>query len=147
MNTSTYDFDIPIGDWSNDGHGKYEYFQATASKPFKDVCFAFKAAKVKLGWSPEQICSEYEEMQITDEDVQFLKDNGYTEAIEEGFEDDFHQEELAEVICWFINQGDPDINVKLIPKDNQRPILRNWDYCDIVKDREGLDSFGYGMFI
>lgn len=146
MNADTYDFDIPIGDWSDDGHGKCEYFQATANKPFKDVCLAFKAAKIKFDWSPEQICSEYEESQITKEDVEFLKQHGYPGALVEGFEDNFFIKELAEVICWFINQGDPDIHVKLVPKENKRPILRNWDYRDIVKDSEALNPFGYGFF-
>lgn len=137
--SKTYSFSIPIGDWSDDGHGKCEYFYATATKPFKDVCLAFKAAKKKLDFSPEEVCSEYEENEVTEEAIELLKEHGF-----EIDSDNFYTREMAELVVWFLNQGDSELNAVLLPEDEEPPMLRNWDYRDITG--ENLDGFGYGLF-
>lgn len=40
MNSTDYRFRISVGDWSGDGHGHHEDFQAFASKP-DDIVRAF----------------------------------------------------------------------------------------------------------
>jgi hypothetical protein len=146
-----YHFDIPIGDWSNDGHGKCDYFQASAAKPFVDVCKAFVAARQlwKLSdgrpFTVEDVCSEYEEREVEDEVVELLKSKGF--KIDK---DDFWIENMAELVVWFLNQGDPTLDAKLQPKDERRPMLRNWDFCDAIGVNTasdlGLGGFGYGFF-
>lgn len=141
-------FIIPIGDWSDDGHGKCEYFHATAEKPFKDVCLAFKAARELFktdGFTPEKVCDEYQDSQISDEHVEFLAKRGY-----EVDPENFYTEEMAELVVWFLNQGDPELNAELAQNKEKPPTLNNWQYCDAVgvetASNEGLGGFGYGFF-
>lgn len=143
-----HDFDIPIGDWSDDGHGKCEYFQASAAKPFKAVCLAYATARAKfkaLGFSPEDLCSEYEDNEVPEETVELLKEHGF-----EIHPDDFYAEEFAKLVVWFLNQGDPDLDAMLTPAKKSRPMLRNWDYCKAMKTstagEDNLGGFGYGLF-
>lgn len=146
-----YHFDIPIGDWSNDGHGKCDYYQASAAKPFEDVCKAFVAArklwKLEDGsyFTIESICSEYGDSSINDEDVKFLKSKGFKIK-----SSDFWIEDMAALVVWFLNQGDPSLDAKLQPKDEVRPILRNWDFCKAIgiktNDADNLENFGYGFY-
>lgn len=135
---------IPVGDWSNDGHGKCDYFHATAAKPFKKVCQAFKAAKKlfkKEGFTPENICSGYQDNEVKKETITLLAKYGYKVNSEK-----FYTREMAELVVWFLNQGDPDLNAKLLSEDKKPPILRNWDYCKTMRDsNENLNSFGYGL--
>ncbi len=142
--SGTHVFSIPIGDWSDDGHGKCEYFHASAAKPFKDVCKAFKAAKKKFkkdgdGFTPEELCSEYEDSHVPDDVVELLEERGF--KIDP---DDFGPREFAELVVWYLNQGDPDLNAELLPEEKEPPMLRNWDYRREVK--EDLGGFGYGLF-
>jgi hypothetical protein len=146
-----YHFDIPIGDWSDDGHGKCEYYQASAAKSFVDVCKAFAAARLlwKLEdgrpFTVEDVCSEYEEREVEDDVVKFLKSKGFKIN-----KDDFYTREMAELVVWFLNQGDETLDAKLQPEAEQRPMLRNWDFCDAMgvgtASGKGLEGFGYGLF-
>lgn len=143
MATKKHTFTIPIGDWSNDGHGKCEYYEATAAKPFKDVCKAF--AKARKLWklpsgsyfTPEDVCAEYEEAEVEEEVVEFLKGKGFK------IQRDFWCRDMAELVVWFLNQGDPDLKAKLTPAEKERPTLRSWDFRKHVE--QDLGSFGYGL--
>jgi hypothetical protein len=133
-----YEFEIPVGDWSDDGHGKCEYYRASATKPFEDVCKAFVKARQKLGISPEEVCSDYQEGSPSTEIIEAFAKAGYQ------FPEDFFSREMAELIVWYLNEGDPGLDARLQPEDEQRSILRNWEFVDITG--ENLDQFGYGLF-
>jgi len=63
-----YQFTIPIGDWSGDGHGQCDDFDATAAKDIEEVRKAYFAAKEKLKEvCPETFCNGYEESEIPDD--------------------------------------------------------------------------------
>lgn len=54
----TYKFSLPIGDWSNDGHGRCEWFLFRSTKPVEEAREAhFKAMKL---FPLEQFFSDYE---------------------------------------------------------------------------------------
>lgn len=147
--TQRYKFQIPIGDWSNDGHGRCDYFMADAAKPFLEVCKAFANARKlwKLpngdNFSVEQICSEYEEWGPEPEQVEFLKSKGYICD-----PDDFFARDMADLVVWFLNKGDPDLDVHLISDDVPR--LDNHQYCHHMgtntAGEDNLGQFGYGLF-
>jgi len=141
MTTEEHAFTIPIGDWSDDGHGKCDYYHATAAKPFKQVCLAFEAAKKKFkkdGFTPENVCNEYEDSTFPEETIELLAKHGYKVDAE-----DFGTREMAELVVWFLNQGDTELNAVLLPEDKEPPMLRNWDYRDAIN--KNLDGFGYGL--
>lgn len=142
-------FIIPVGDWSGDGHSKCEYVHADAAKPFKAVCQAFAAAKKKFkdegsDFTPEDLCSEYQDNEIPAETVELLKEHGYKIN-----PDNFYVDEMTDLVIWYLNQGDSDLDAKVLSGKKKIPTLRNWDYCDAMKvgtaSAEGLGSFGYGL--
>lgn len=145
MSKKRFKFQIPIGDWSDDGHGKCQYFTASSFKSFEDVCRAYEKAKEKFkddDFSPESFCNEYESSSVDPKTIDLMKKHGfYTDDM--GDFEDFYVDEMADFVVWFINQGDPELKVKL--EVDPVPCLNNWQYSKIVKGKT-LDQFGYGMF-
>jgi hypothetical protein len=139
-----HSFRIPIGDWSNDGHGRCDWFDATATKPIKDVIKAFAAAKKKLPneVNPENICADYGDNSPSEDVCQKLVELGapFEKRTDDGwnyFDNDyFGQDEMAQLVVWFLHQGDPDLDVQL---DGDRPPM----LCDGTPH---IGHIGYGLF-
>lgn len=142
-----YNFRIPIGDWSGDGHGQREWFTATAEKPIKDVREAYFKAKEKLpDICPEKFCCDYEDGGVKPEIIQKLKDAGAPcPEPDPGFSDDLELGpfEMAEIVCWYLNQGDPDLHVALLAEEVV-PMLPFYGFDE--KERH-IDFIGYGLFV
>ncbi len=137
MNRVRYSFKFYIGDWSADGHGKCDTFFATAAKPIDDVREAYFAAKTKL---PERLCPEsyacnYEDATIPDDVVSALRALGCPVPNDDAM---VGSDEMAAIVVWWINQGDPDVDVRL----TDIPALEFLGY-----DERGrhIGSFGYGV--
>ena len=62
-------YTFPIGDWSDDGHGKCQYFRVSGDKSIKKVERAHNKCEEKLGFNIRDICGDYEEREI-DIDIQ-----------------------------------------------------------------------------
>lgn len=141
-------FRIPIGDWSGDGHGKCKWFDASAAKPIEDVRLAYFVAKKKLPDAcPESFCAGYEESKVPAKAVVALEAAGYPNV--DYFKPDQHghseppeHETMAEVVVWFINQGDPDIDARLNVK-NDPPSLTFFGYN---RKHQHIGHIGYGLF-
>jgi hypothetical protein len=132
-----YAFRIPIGDWSDDGHGKVEWYDATASKPIVAVRDAYFAAKAALpdACCPEAFCSAYEDGEVPEETRSALKKAGAKVPTE------FGVDSMAAIVVWFLNHGDPDLDVRL---DGMPPPMLPFYGYDEQKRHIGF--FGYGMF-
>lgn len=132
-----FTFSIPIGDWSDDGHGKTATFYATAAKPIEAVREAYFAVKAKLpdACCPESFCDEYEEPEMAPE--------SRTALISKGCEvpDEIGVDAMANIVVWFLNQGDPELDVKLNGKP--LPVLPFYGF-DPKKRHIGF--IGYGLF-
>lgn len=74
-----FEFNIPIGDWSGDGHGKFESFHISCNKPLKEVIKAFKNARKKLpnDTAPTSIFEGYEDYSLTSETYLSVFNAGY----------------------------------------------------------------------
>ena len=133
---------FPIGDWSEDGHGKYHVYTISSKKPAAQVRDAhYKSADV-VGFDLETICKEYEESTIKLSTVKRLKELGYGE-FEESDTDKKKvyptSEELVRIWAFILNKVDPDLNLKIV------------DLPSIVfygKDTKGrqVNNLGYGIF-
>ena len=133
-------FRIPIGDWSGDGHGQCDWYDATATKPIEDVREAFYEAKKKFPEvNPEIFCSQYEDREVADEIQEELKCLGA--PIPEEM-DDFDSWSMAEIVVWFLNQGDPDLDVRLY-QEATVPML---SFCGFDNKNRHIDFLGYGLF-
>lgn len=132
----TYSFLIPIGDWSDDGHGKCDYFQFSSNKPLKAVREAFfKATRDDVALNPEGFCCDYEDGTVPDEIVEA--------AAARGFEIDpenFFAEDMADYVAWYTTLGDPSLELKRRKSLNMLPFYG----CDMEKRHIGF--FGYGLF-
>ena len=71
---------LQIGDWSDDGHGKYEKFLLKTNKSVKEIQEAYKKSVKITGVSFDnnsnkkyQICTEYGESIIYKESLDILK--------------------------------------------------------------------------
>jgi len=131
-------FRIPIGDWSDDGHGKCDWYDATAAKPIADVREAYFAAKEKLpeACCPESFCENYQESEIAPASRAALAAAGYG-----GLPKEMDQEQMAKVVVWFLNQGDPSIDVRLNGKPPEMLPFYGSD-----KKKRHIGGFGYGLF-
>lgn len=136
-------FEIPIGDWSEDGHGKCRTFHATALGNIEAVREAyFEAEKiVPKDFNPEYICGDYGvygiDSEFGEEVESFYKDF-------EGFSDCnfIMPEEMAKLVVAFINIGNPDLEVRL--EMVQRPPMLPFYGYD--KQRRHISCHGYGLF-
>lgn len=139
-----YFFNIPIGDWSGDGHGKCEYVRASATKPIEDVREAYFAAKEKYpDLCPENYCNEYEEYTINESIYNKLISLGAispSSINKYGGSIIFSIEQITAVIIWFINLGDDTLDVMIEPNI---PML---NFYGADKKKRHIGSFGYGLF-
>lgn len=130
-------FRIPIGDWSNDGHGKCDYFEATADcDDIEAVREAYFAAKEKFpDLCPEGYCKQYGDRVLPAHVAEAATADGWKQD-----SDWFGTFEFVELVVWFINKGNPALNVKLSP-----PIPDLSFYGSDSKGRH-ISFMGYGLF-
>ena len=80
-----YTFKIPIGDWSNDGHGIAEWYIIRSNKPVEEVRELYFQACKEFGFGLDTQyknapCVEYEDSIIPTETLHLLKDFGVNTA-------------------------------------------------------------------
>jgi hypothetical protein len=137
-----YRFKIPIGDWSDDGHGKCEWVDIVCSHSLKAVRKAYlKAADTMEYIWPEYLCSEYEEQEVDPEDIQELIKAGFTpnNIDEDGFWRP-EVEDFVHFVMWFVQRGNKRIKYKI----DVIPMLP-W-YGNNGKKRH-ISFHGYGLFV
>lgn len=137
-------FKIPIGDWSDDGHGRCDYFYATTDKTLQDVREAHFLIREKTGIDVEKICSEYLEYRISKDGINSLKDLGFDFENTENEEDEDGQplssEDCCKIWVFLLNRVDSGLNVKLTP-DVEMLVFYGYD----EKGRH-ISCPGYGCF-
>lgn len=154
----SHKFSLPIGDWSDDGHGKTETFIFGCNKPMTAVVEAFNKAAKKFPSEthPTSIFSDYEDHSLSAEDYFAIFDVGYdllagfnepeerarrvkelpTETWEEILEyPQVQQEELARYVLWFCKQGDSEL------------VFSEETPTEALFGHSGIrDHCGYGLF-
>lgn len=145
-----YKFRLPIGDWSDDGHGKCNYYIIESNINPEDLVEIVHNLDLKHKFS--NICSEYKEYCATDEQVEYLKSLGLN--IESYFNEDnsLETKSFAQLFLDIIMLENPEIKLKII-NDNIVE-FNNWFGQKISKERNlnlnnnvsVLSSLGYGLF-
>ena len=132
---SEYIFQLPIGDWSNDGHGICDWFVVRSNKEVKFVFEAyFKSADANPDIDPANICSEYEDRDIDEETLQLIESAGFK------FDGTVSTESFAKFVLWFIMLSDKDLKLEIVPI----PKLINWELPKSLDDKY-FPGFGYGL--
>jgi hypothetical protein len=87
-----YEFQIPIGDWSDDGHGKCDYFLVRSNLPLEEVERIAQKAKDVLGFALKEICEDYEVSSLSQHIVEKLEAAGFELDKERGHYSEFYDE-------------------------------------------------------
>lgn len=133
-----YKFRLPIGDWSNDGHGRCEYFTVLSNKDVDKVReFHFKAMQI---FDLRDIFAQYQENYIDEEILKtipvYIKEKLILD--DEGcFKDVYNERKvarrLAEVWVNLLERaGEGELSLELL-SDEYIPLL-------------SFVSIGYGLF-
>lgn len=125
----SYTIRIPIGDWSNDGHGQCDYYHFKSNKPIKNVEKAFLAAKKKYpDISPDIFCYKYQDSKVPEDISKKIKALGFSLTLSEGGLYDV--EEFACYVAFFCMLGDIELKLTQMPTPES--------LC--------ISCFGYGLF-
>lgn len=139
---------LPFGDWSKDGHCKYNTMEIEAPS-MEHLLNAENKIKAKYGEDFfKHFATEYEDASIGDDVIQALLDIDYDfpneyeycdytfkEYIEQG--NSFELEYIQDMFIKLLNAYGAKITV--IPKEKCIPMICNWT-C------EGFETVGYGCF-
>ncbi len=140
-----YPFQVPVGDFSGDGHGLCSYFPASAAKPIEEVREAYFSAKEKF---PELLCPEemfknYEENQLNPDVFSMLETYNAPPPPRWDTDEEPEQEAdewLVSYVIWFINQGDSTIDAK------QEPYVPSLSFYGFDEKKRHIRFIGYGLF-
>lgn len=159
-------FLVPVGDWSDDGHGKCDKYYVKANYPVEAMQQAYKDTCNKIGlqmnngtdytglgingWQDSRILlAEYEESSINEEAVEILLEHGFDFANVDGEIDEndnfivqeayFSSEAVFDLFMWFIKYSMPEDFAYEPFSINAKAIVGFWN--------KGLnESIGYGVF-
>lgn len=151
---SEYNFTLPIGDWSDDGHGKCDYYHVKSNKPIDEVREVHFQMREKLGFSVEDIACEYEDNSIPKETMDKIVELGFLDYIENNggaslFDSCLSEWEgkwsvystgMAHLWVFMLMKTDEDLNLEIIKSPEMLPFYG----CD--SKRRHIDFVGYGCF-
>jgi hypothetical protein len=136
-----YKFRMSIGDWSDDGHGKHEDFIISSNVPVNVVREAHFTMRDELGFSIEDICSEYEDSVIDSKITKTIMELGYEfEDIEDG-EAGMYPEEMVRLWIFLLQKVDTNLELKII-KDE----IPTFHFYGFDGKNRHIGQVGYGLF-
>lgn len=146
MESNNFKFKLPIGDWSNCGHGINEMYIISSNKPLSVVKDAYFKACEKLGFTLDghdklTPCGEYGDVVFKKETIDALEDFGLVFSEEYDFTTGIEPYDFAQLVISFIMVYDSTIDLKII--DDDIPMFQHYGYDD--KNRH-IGHFGYGLF-
>lgn len=145
-----YKFKLPIGDWSDDGHGKCDWYIIESNKPVQEVREAYfksvDSTKINLA---EELCSEFEDCTLSLEFAEKLESLGIDlTCIKEDswFDEDMEawgmdHDSFMEILFQFIQLSDSELILFEVP-DNL-PIFNSYSYNEYKRH---IGHLGYGLF-
>lgn len=150
--TTKNKFSLTIGDWSDDGHGKYDDFVVVVNKELKEIQEAYRNSCEKSGFRFHNndnkhipLLTEYQEYAIKGEYFKELVDLGFNpDVLEEDLHGDYTSDyctsanDLANIMMWFISLSLEDFEYEFVPKE-RLPAINGW-WGDLNH------QFGYGIY-
>jgi hypothetical protein len=139
-----YEFRMPIGDWSGDGHSICDYYSAYSNQPVEQVREVHFKAKEVTGVDIEEICNEYEESILEQDIVEKLKGLGFN------FEDYFTEVEEGELYAdswlmvnlWVFLLMKTDSTLRITVQKDSTPMLPFYSYDAKMRH---IGFVGYGV--
>ena len=139
MTSEFFYFNLPIGDWSNDGHGKCEWILCKAEQPVTVAREAFFRAKEDMGFGLDEVCGDYQESWIAPEYREELAPfhNLSAAAQEEG---DFTAFDFGMLVIDVLNHYAPELKMRPMPRDIAMLSFYGYD-----KQGRHIGHIGYGL--
>jgi hypothetical protein len=140
-------FTLPIGDWSNDGHGKSDLYYIESNKPVEEVREAHFKAKDITGIDIEKIANRYEENSIESDHpvIEYLRNKKIDPRdMFDNDEDTYYADSESMVELWvmLLQDGDPNLELK-ISQDHRVPMLPFYGFDE---KKRHIGFVGYGTF-
>lgn len=139
-------FTVAIGDWSDDGHGKYDEFIVAVPDEFtQDILGANFAKNVTdFGFSPEDFANEYEDSNIPSEYLDALFACGLPALEEEDEQGDYEShvtvKDMLNITMLFFGYNLQNFKWKLV-NDEAPALIGNGSTVTNVS------GIGYGLYI
>ena len=133
-----YQFYLPIGDWSDDGHGRCQQFLVNSNAPVERVREAHFRIKKVTGIDIETVCGKYKETTVKPRVAKKI------EALSIPFEvgdSEVSPEDMARLWVALLQLTDPELQLQ-INTENSIPMLP-FNGCD-EKGRH-IGQVGYGV--
>lgn len=143
---SRYLFTLPIGDWSDDGHGECDYYHIESNKPVEEVREAHFKIRDVTGIDIHEIANEYEVSYFDDEHpvIEYInnKINASKSLKECAQECSMTSKTMAELWVLLLQDADPTLELKMV-EQNKVPMLSFYGF-----DKKGrhISFVGYGTF-
>lgn len=155
---------LPIGDWSDDGHGECDYYLLNTTHSAEQMRRAYYESEKKTGLTfryryndnparYKSICTEYEESYINEDQIEGLIKAGFDFEILDLYGEEIptldnmtydmiyigDSEQIAKMILWFIGLSLRDFEYEFVKDDG---------YETLTQYGAGNFShqFGYGVF-
>ncbi|KKM90773.1 hypothetical protein LCGC14_1235230 [marine sediment metagenome] len=149
---------FPVGDWSDDGHGKCHYFIVRSNKPVQELRELHFSCKEKLGFDIGDICRDYEDSELSLDifdklqaagfDIEWNSDpdddeanTKYSRYFAEMKELTMDPEEVFNLWTDILKFLDPDLNLELTVVESDDINFYGFD-----EKKRHLNTPGYGVF-
>lgn len=142
-------FKIAVGDWSDDGHGKCDYFMVeTDCESIEGIRELYFRIKEKFDLDISEIAKYYGCNEMDVDDYNLLVDLGFCpkednfEIIDSDYIGILETEAIAEIIVFMLNKLDTGYKFNLV-SESEVPMLQFWGFDD---KKRHLSVGGYGLF-
>lgn len=137
-----FKFRMIIGDWSGDGHEKTEEFIVSSNLPVDAVREAHYKIYDKTGINIEEICSGYEEDELSPETVAQLRNMGFYFKNQTGMGIEVMTPlEIMRIWLFLLRQADPSIDIEISSDE-----IPNFQFFGFGPKGRHIGSVGYGLF-
>lgn len=132
-----YQVKFPIGDWSDDGHGKCSWFIIKSNRDVNSLRELHFSCINTLGFDIGDICTEYGEDRISPEIIEILKETKIRSDIDE----DYSPNEIFQLWLDILSYLDPTFNYVIERESIPSIIFAGYD-----EKKRHLNNPGYGLF-
>lgn len=132
----THQFKLPIGDWSDDGHGKCDYYLIRSNKSVEEVREIHFSIPDNLGVNIEKICRGYEESKMSSDIAEELVELGW-----ECSKDYMDSESMCRLWVFLLMKTDPTLELEV-----QEENIEMLPFYGFDEKKRHIGFVGYGVF-
>lgn len=142
-----YQFKLPVGDWSGDGHAQCKYYIFKSNKPVEEIREVHFRIIKTTGIDIHKICNDYEQssLEIDDNVLEKLNEIGFHFSNEEEiFNGSFKvcPDDMMELWIFLLRYTDKMLELNLVV-ENEIPMLPFYGFDE---KKRHIDQVGYGCF-